>query len=60
MSKYENNEMMHANSIFRETYKFEVLLDVLEMDACYVVLGHQWQSNVHVIYKGCDNTYTFT
>jgi hypothetical protein len=36
-----------------------VLCDVVEMDACHVLLGRPWQYDVDATYKGRDNVYLF-
>ncbi|XP_057532797.1 uncharacterized protein LOC130810672 [Amaranthus tricolor] len=40
------------------TYEDEVLCDVLEMDACHLLLGRPWQYDKRAIHNGYDNTYT--
>ncbi|XP_040994264.1 uncharacterized protein LOC121240799 [Juglans microcarpa x Juglans regia] len=40
-------------------YNDVVDCDVVEMDACHVLLGRPWQYDVDATYKGRDNTYTF-
>lgn len=40
-------------------YKDQVVCDVLEMDACHVLLGRPWQFDLQAIHKGCENTYEF-
>ena len=43
-----------------KTYRAEVLCDIVEMDACHVLLGRPWQFDVDATHKGRDNTYTFS
>ena len=43
-----------------KTYRAEVLCDVVEMDACHVLLGRPWQFDVDATHKGQDNTHTFS
>ncbi|XP_035548652.1 uncharacterized protein LOC118349183 [Juglans regia] len=40
-------------------YKDVADCDVVDMDACHVLLGRPWQYNVAATYKGHDNKYTF-
>ena len=40
-------------------YKAEVLCDVLEMDACHILLGRPWQFDNDVTYRGRDNIMFF-
>jgi hypothetical protein len=37
----------------------EITCDVVEMDACHMILGRLWQYDVDVTYKGRDNVYVF-
>ncbi|KAF7149685.1 hypothetical protein RHSIM_Rhsim02G0114600 [Rhododendron simsii] len=40
-------------------YKDEVVCDVVDMDACHMLLGRPWQYDLNTTHKGKDNTYTF-
>ncbi|KAJ9550523.1 hypothetical protein OSB04_014568 [Centaurea solstitialis] len=40
-------------------YQEEVLCDVLDMDACHILLGRPWQFDNDVTYKGRDNVMLF-
>ncbi|GJY78933.1 zinc finger, CCHC-type containing protein [Tanacetum coccineum] len=40
-------------------YKDTVLFDIVDMDACHLLLGRPWQSDLNVVHKGKENTYTF-
>ncbi|XP_038989925.1 uncharacterized protein LOC120113183 [Phoenix dactylifera] len=40
-------------------YKDEVVCDVVDMDACHVLLGRPWQHDTDVTFRGRDNTYLF-
>ncbi|GKD93110.1 putative receptor protein kinase ZmPK1 [Tanacetum coccineum] len=40
-------------------YKDTVLFDIVDMD-CHVLLGRPWQSDMNVVHKGKENTYTFS
>jgi hypothetical protein len=42
-----------------QNYLDKVTCDVVEMDACHIILGKSWQFDVDVIYKGHDNVYIF-
>ena len=37
----------------------EITCDVVEMDACHMILGKPWQYDVDITYKGRDNVYVF-
>ncbi|XP_071713605.1 uncharacterized protein [Rutidosis leptorrhynchoides] len=41
-------------------YKDTIVFDIVDMDACHVLLGRPWQFNLGVIHKGKENTYTFS
>ncbi|XP_038975304.1 uncharacterized protein LOC120106372 [Phoenix dactylifera] len=43
----------------RRYYKDEVVCDVVDMDACHVLLGRPWQHDTNVTFRGRDNTYLF-
>ncbi|GJY83359.1 transposon ty3-I gag-pol polyprotein [Tanacetum coccineum] len=40
-------------------YKEEVVCDIIDMDACHVLLGRPWEFDVNATRKGKDNTYSF-
>jgi hypothetical protein len=40
-------------------YVDEITCDVVEMDACHMILGRPWQYDVDATYKGRDNVYVF-
>ncbi|KAL5566686.1 hypothetical protein UlMin_029850 [Ulmus minor] len=40
-------------------YVDEVTCDVIDMDACHVLLGRPWQFDHDIMYKGKPNTYSF-
>lgn len=40
-------------------YKDEVICDVIDMDACHILLGHPWQFDVDSTFQGCDNVVLF-
>ncbi|GJU26714.1 hypothetical protein Tco_1165335 [Tanacetum coccineum] len=40
-------------------YKDTVLFDIVDMD-CHFLLGRPWQSDMNVVHKGKENTYTFS
>ncbi|XP_022842035.1 uncharacterized protein LOC111365731 [Olea europaea var. sylvestris] len=43
----------------RPTYKDQVLCDVVEMDACHLLLERSWQFDRHPLHDGYTNTYCF-
>lgn len=40
-------------------YKDEIMCDVVDMDACHILLGRPWHYDVDATYKGRDNTFIF-
>lgn len=40
-------------------YQDEILCDVVDMDACHVLLGRPWNYDVGATYEGRDNTFMF-
>ena len=40
-------------------YVDEVLCEVVDMDACHLLLGRPWQHDVDAVHKGKDNVYIF-
>lgn len=52
-------ELCHVPLSIGKSYQDEVNCDVLEMDACRIILGRQWQFHQNVIHKGLENTYSF-
>ncbi|KAK9123679.1 hypothetical protein Sjap_013281 [Stephania japonica] len=42
-----------------QRYQDIVLCDVVEMDACHLLLGRPWQFDVRAIHRGHENTYVF-
>ena len=49
----------HFQFSTRRNYIYEVTCDVVEMDACYMILGQPWQHVVDSTYRGEDNVYVF-
>ncbi|XP_011015163.1 PREDICTED: uncharacterized protein LOC105118819 [Populus euphratica] len=42
-----------------KNYLDEITCDVVEMDACHMILGRPWQFDMDATYKGRDNVYVF-
>jgi hypothetical protein len=42
-----------------KNYQDEITCDVVEMDACHMILGRPWQFDMDATYKGRDNVYIF-
>ncbi|XP_062098356.1 uncharacterized protein LOC133804215 [Humulus lupulus] len=42
-----------------KSYQDEISCDIVEMDACHILLGHPWLFDRDVTHKGRDNTYFF-
>ncbi|GKA78117.1 transposon ty3-I gag-pol polyprotein, partial [Tanacetum coccineum] len=40
-------------------YKDEVTYDIVDMDACHILLGRPWEYDVNAIHRGKENTYSF-
>lgn len=40
-------------------YKDELWFDVVDMDACHILLGRPWEFDKDAIHKGKENTYSF-
>jgi hypothetical protein len=40
-------------------YEDMVWCDVINMDACHLLLGHPWQFDRYIIHNGRKNTYSF-
>nr|GEY27036.1 RNA-directed DNA polymerase, eukaryota, reverse transcriptase zinc-binding domain protein [Tanacetum cinerariifolium] len=47
------------DSYFTSKYKDKMLFDVVDTDACHIILGKPWVYDPNVIYKIEDNTYKF-
>ncbi|KAL8124877.1 hypothetical protein AgCh_012512 [Apium graveolens] len=43
----------------RKYYRDVVYCDVVDMNACHMLLGRPWQYDVDAVHKGRENTYTF-
>ncbi|CAL2226847.1 unnamed protein product [Prunus armeniaca] len=41
-------------------YRDEILCDVIDMDACHILLGRPWQFDVDATFKGRDNVILFS
>lgn len=40
-------------------YKSDVVCDMVDADACYLLLGRPWQFNINAIHKKRDSIYEF-
>ncbi|KAL5569941.1 hypothetical protein UlMin_026516 [Ulmus minor] len=54
------NESCKVSFSIGKLYQDQILCDVLEMDACHMLLGRPWQYDKGAIYDGRKNTYEFT
>nr|GMC60508.1 Zinc finger, CCHC-type [Ipomoea batatas] len=43
----------------RKSYEDHVICEVIDMDACHILLGRPWQYNVDATHRGKINTYEF-
>ncbi|XP_074305514.1 uncharacterized protein LOC141640730 [Silene latifolia] len=42
-----------------KVYKYEVLCDVVPMDACHILLGRPWEFDKNTTHQGKENVYSF-
>jgi len=47
------------SSPLEKNYQEEITCDVVEMDACHMILGRPWQFDMDATNKGRDNVYIF-
>ena len=52
-------ETCHIKFSIGKNYVDEVTCDIVEMDACHIILGRPWQYDVDATYRGRDNVYVF-
>ncbi|XP_022889239.1 uncharacterized protein LOC111404704 [Olea europaea var. sylvestris] len=55
----EVSQRARINFSIGPTYKDQVLCDVVEMDACHLLLGRSCQFDRHLLHDGYTNTYSF-
>lgn len=53
-------ELCHVPISIGNSYSTNVICDVVDMDACYVLLGRPWQFDTDVIHLDRKNVYLFT
>ncbi|XP_020266279.1 uncharacterized protein LOC109841747 [Asparagus officinalis] len=53
------DEVCRVSFSIGRTYVDEALCDVVEMDACHMLLGRPWQFDVDATHRGKDNVYIF-
>nr|GFA59182.1 reverse transcriptase [Tanacetum cinerariifolium] len=53
-----NNVVLLRSDTIRK-YKEKMLFDVVDTDACHIILGKPWVYDLNAIYKIEDNTYKF-
>ena len=41
------------------SYKDQIVCDVIEMDVCHLLLGRPWQHDTRTLHRGRENTYEF-
>ena len=58
-SKTKVTHTCHFPFSICKNYLDEVKCHVVEMDACHIILGRPWQSDVDTVHNGQDNIYTF-
>ena len=52
-------ETCHFQFSIGRNYMDKITCDVVDMDACHVILGRPWQYDVDATYRGRDNVYVF-
>lgn len=52
-------QVCHLPISIGKSYKDTIICDVVEMDACHILLGRPWQYNVDVTHRARENTYSF-
>nr|GMD93444.1 Zinc finger, CCHC-type [Ipomoea batatas] len=52
-------EVCHVPVSIGKSYQDTVTCEVIDMDACHILLGRPWQFDVDAIYHGRQNTYKF-
>ena len=45
--------------VYRKNYSDNVLCDVVEMEACHLLLGRLWQFDNKIVHHGKKNAYAF-
>ena len=53
------NEIYRVKFSIGKHYLDEIMCDVVDMNACHLLLGRPWQFDKNIVHKGKDNTYTF-
>ncbi|GJT55360.1 hypothetical protein Tco_0990414 [Tanacetum coccineum] len=59
LSDDEYSRVVCHSSYHIGKYKDEVTCDIVDMDACHILLGRPWEYDVNAIHKGKENTYSF-
>lgn len=57
--KVQMQKVCKVPLLIENYYKDKILCDVVDMDACHVLLGRPWHYEVDVTYKGRDITFIF-
>lgn len=52
-------ELIHIFIHWKKNYLDTITCDVVEMDACHILLSRPWQFDKHVVHNGRANTYSF-
>ncbi|TYJ95781.1 Integrase, catalytic core [Cucumis melo var. makuwa] len=66
ISPKEENQLQR-HSLFKtrfplsigNSYKDQIVCDVIEMDVCHILLGRPWQFDVQSMHRGRENTFEF-
>ncbi|KAA0054966.1 transposon Ty3-I Gag-Pol polyprotein isoform X1 [Cucumis melo var. makuwa] len=53
------SEICYVPLSIGNSYKDQMVCDVIEMDVCHILLGRPWQFDVQSMHRGRENTYEF-
>ncbi|TYK30863.1 transposon Ty3-I Gag-Pol polyprotein isoform X1 [Cucumis melo var. makuwa] len=53
------NEICTIPLSIGNSYKDQIVCDVIEMDVCHLLLGRPWQHDTQTLHRGRENTYEF-
>ncbi|KAA0065917.1 plasma membrane ATPase 1 [Cucumis melo var. makuwa] len=53
------NEIYTVPLSIGNSYKDQIVCDVIEMDVCHLLLGRPWQHDTRTLHRGRENTYEF-
>ncbi|MGV7343430.1 hypothetical protein PJI17_32545, partial [Mycobacterium kansasii] len=59
VKKTEVTEQYTITFSFGKSYKDQVICDVIDIEACHMLLGRSWQYNIIATHRGRDNVFIF-